>query len=249
MVKSVKFLLLPMLIISPLLEQLVDSGGITRFRDAKCSSSNKTMSVKCFVKAHNRNTSYLNVLANFHTPAYTAWVWNLIYFGSFLINCCHKLNFSLALRSVTTNYRTLITLSGDVCKFLNGTKNNKPAEWLLNILFQERASELFHPCPFTVRRINLFWCRLHIQILSPNFSGTTRISKHLPRHELGSVALSWWSLQIYYQVVQRARQRHGHVCGTLWNFRNQGQSILIVVAWTSVLFWWRQFRTKIKVWE
>lgn len=191
MAKRLKFVLLSALILSVWIEEIVDSASISRFRDVKCSTSNKTTSVKCLIKAYSRNAAYLNILGNFHKPLHTAWVTNLNWQNNyFLIVSLFKVNYTLALRSVTTQYRTLINVSFDACKFFNGTDSNPAAKWLMSIAFQKLSHEVFHACPFIVR-IKEFIYFINCQY---KFSGSTSVTKHFHRHEFGFVAISRWNL-------------------------------------------------------
>lgn len=102
-----------------------------KFTSAKCSSSGKTMTQKCFIKAYSRKNSTLNVLVNITSQINEA-----------------KVNFEVRHKSLSNYYRTIINITFDFCKAMEN-KDNILMNWLLQ-LWSENFRNNLHKCPYKV---------------------------------------------------------------------------------------------------
>lgn len=112
--------------------RLNDFEPYARFTTVQCSSSNVTVSdFKCFVKAYSRKNTSLNLLLNISRPIYDI-----------------KARYEYRSKSIANAYRSLINVTIDICKVLNGTNSNPVFNWLMGMIPDLKV--MLHPCPLEV---------------------------------------------------------------------------------------------------
>ena len=131
---NIKFVLLFLFFVqvSSLRRQKQTFEPYSRFKSVKCHTSNITVvDFKCFIKANSRRNTTLNMIANITRPVFTS-------IG----------RYDFRSKSISNSQRSIINATVDLCSFLNGTKSNPVAEWILGMM--PELKKLIHPCPYQV---------------------------------------------------------------------------------------------------
>lgn len=103
-----------------------------RFKAFQCTSSNITITdFKCFIKAHSRRNTTMNIFVNIKKPIYDV-----------------KARYDYRAKYLSNSQRAIINVTLEVCSILNGTGSNPVFNWIMGMMPELKS--LVHRCPYRV---------------------------------------------------------------------------------------------------
>lgn len=127
----VTFLMILMIFSSPVHKQ--NSDPYVRLKSIKCDASNESVSgYNCFIKAHSRTNTTMNIFVNLTRPIYST-----------------KISYGLTYKSLSNSQRTIINVSYELCSVLNGSDSNPVFQWVMGNL--PALQKYIHACPYEVK--------------------------------------------------------------------------------------------------
>lgn len=140
----------------------IDSTRYFQFNSINCSSSNKTLKMKCLMNKYTPNNSSISFWLDIRRKLYDVVVSIIVYMWKFSPNFnveiffySSQLNFEFSHSATPSKYRSLVNLEKvKICEFFNGTNNNAKMKWILDLVHDYIPAGIIHSCPYYVTKEN-----------------------------------------------------------------------------------------------